>query len=121
VSDAKRRFADNPFYVLGLRPDASAIQVEREAQKLLGMLQLDLADARSYRTPLGTHERDADKVRHAVAELRDPARRSVHELWAQLAADAIVELGDPESFARDRRDLTAPWEDAMVALGWSNE
>jgi hypothetical protein len=121
VSDAKRRFADNPFYVLGLRPDASAIEIERQGQKLLGMLQLELADARTYRTPLGTHDRDADKVRHAVAELRDPARRTVHELWARLAPDAVVELGDPESFAKDRGAFTAPWSEAMIALGWENE
>lgn len=95
--------------------------VEREAQKLLGMLALDLADARTYRTPLGIHERDADKVRQAAAELRDPARRLVHELWAELAPDSVVELGDPEAFTRDQRAFTAPWSDAMVALGWRRE
>ena len=121
MSDAKRRLADNPFYVLGLRPDATVIAIEREAQKLLGMLQLELADARTYRTPLGTYERDADKVRRAVAELRDPARRLVHELWAQLPPDAVVELGDPDAFSEDRRVLSAPWADAMIALGWSPE
>lgn len=118
MTDAKRRLADNPFYVLGLRPDASAVEVERQAQKLLGMLSLDLADARTYRTPLGTHERDADRVRRAAAELRDPARRTVHELWARLPPDAVLELGDPDAFAEDRRAFTAPWSDALIALGW---
>jgi hypothetical protein len=36
------RFADNPFYVLGLRPDCARVDVEREGQKLLGMLGLGL-------------------------------------------------------------------------------
>jgi hypothetical protein len=118
---AKRRLADNPFYLLGLKPDATAIEVERQAQKLLGMLELQLADATTYHTPLGTFERDAEKVRHAAAELRDPAKRLVHELWAQLPADAVVELGDPDAFTADRRAFTAPWSEAMSALGWSNE
>ncbi len=120
MTDARRRLADNPFYVLGLRPDAGAVEVEREAQKVLGMLSLDLADAKSYRSPLGEHTRDADKVRRAVAELRDPARRLVHELWAQLPSDAVVELDDPEAFTEDRRELAAPWSDAMAILGWSD-
>jgi hypothetical protein len=121
VTDAKRRLADNPFYVLGLRPSATVVETEREAQKLLAMLQLELAEARTYRTPLGTHDRDADKVRRAVAELRDPARRVVHEIWAELAPDAVVELGDPDAFTEDRRAFTAPWDDALRALGWSND
>jgi hypothetical protein len=121
VSGAKRRLSDNPFYVLGLGPEAGAVEVERQAQKLLGMLELDLAGARAYQTPLGACERDAEKVRHAAAELRDPARRLVHELWARLPPDAVVELGDPDAFTEDRRAFTAPWSEAMVALGWSNE
>ena len=121
MSDAKRRLADNPFYVLGLGPEATAIEVERQAQKLLGMLELELADAHSYRTPLGKFDRDAEKVRLAAAELRDPARRLVHELWARLPADAVVELGDPDGFTEDRRAFTAPWSEALSALGWSSE
>lgn len=119
TGDGLRRLADNPFYVLGLRPAATAVEVEREGQKILGMLELNLAGARSYRTPVGQQERDAEKIRHAMSELRDPARRLVHELWARLPADAVLELGDPETFAEDQRAFAAPWADALAALGWS--
>jgi len=76
---------DNPFFVLGLAPDASRIEVEREAQKLLGMLELEFAAAQSYQTPLGPRPRTAEAVRAAVAALRDPYRRLVAELWARHA------------------------------------
>lgn len=76
---------DNPFFILGLGADASRIEVEREAQKLLGMLELDFADARTYATPLGPQPRTPELVRAAVAALRDPYRRLVAELWARHA------------------------------------
>lgn len=119
AGEGPSRLADNPFYVLGLRPSATAVEVEREGQKILGMLELNLAGARVYRTPVGQQERDPEKVRHAMSELRDPTRRLVHELWARLPPDAVVELGDPESFAEEARAFAAPWTEAMAALGWS--
>lgn len=81
---AWRRLADNPFHVLGLGPDCGRADVEREGQKLLAMLELDLSAARTYASPLGTHERSPEQVREAMAELRDPERRLLHELWAGL-------------------------------------
>ncbi len=80
--------ADNPFFVLGISPDASRIEIEREAQKLLGMLELGFADATTYATPLGPRPRTAEMVRAAVAQLRDPYRRLVAELWARHAPPA---------------------------------
>jgi hypothetical protein len=76
---------DNPFFILGVAADASRIEIEREAQKLLGMLELDFADAKTYATPLGPQFRTAELVRAAVAALRDPYRRLVAELWARHA------------------------------------
>ncbi len=76
---------DNPFFILGITADASRIEIEREAQKLLGMLELDFADAKTYATPLGPQVRTAELVRAAVAALRDPYRRLVAELWARHA------------------------------------
>jgi hypothetical protein len=107
---------DNPFYVLGLRPDATRAEVEREGQKLLGMLELSLQSAAHYATPLGPAPRTADKVRRAMAELRDPERRLEHEVWARLDPGA----GDPGPPPRDRprRRADAPWPDALVQLGW---
>ena len=77
--------AENPFYVLGVAPDASRIEIEREAQKLLGMLELEFADAKIYQTPIGPQPRTPEAVRAAVAALRDPFRRLVAELWARNA------------------------------------
>jgi hypothetical protein len=79
------KLVDNPFFVLGLAPDASRIEIEREAQKLLGMLELGFAEAASYATPLGPRPRTAESVRAAVAALRDPYQRLVSELWARHA------------------------------------
>jgi hypothetical protein len=79
------KLAENPFFVLGVTAEASRIEVEREAQKLLGMLELGFAEARMYATPLGPRERTAEMVRAAVAALRDPYRRLVAELWARHA------------------------------------
>jgi len=76
---------DNPFFILGLAADASRIEIEREAQKLLGMLELDFIDAKTYATPLGPQPRTPELVRAAVAALRDPYRRLVAELWARHA------------------------------------
>ncbi|HEU4734539.1 MAG TPA: hypothetical protein VFT22_41900 [Kofleriaceae bacterium] len=82
---------ENPFFVLGVSAEASRIEIEREAQKLLGMLELGFAEARTYATPLGPRERTAEMVRAAVAALRDPSRRLVAELWARHAPPAPAE------------------------------
>ena len=79
------KIIDNPFFVLGLSPDASRIEIEREAHKLLGMLELDFPQAKMYSTPLGDQYRTAEAVRAAVAKLRDPYQRLVAELWARHA------------------------------------
>src|SRR5688572_23997332 len=84
------RFGDNPFYVLGLPAGASRVEVERAGQRLLAMLELELSAAERYPTPLGERDRTVDKVRWAMAELRDPERRLGHELWARLAPELVV-------------------------------
>jgi hypothetical protein len=79
------RIIDNPFFVLGLSCDASRIELEREAQKLLGMIELEFPGSLTYATPLGPRPRTAEAVRAAVATLRDPYQRLVAELWARHA------------------------------------
>jgi hypothetical protein len=99
---------DNPFLVLGLSPDVSRIEIEREAQKLLGMLELEFADAQTYATPLGPRPRTAEAVRAAVAALRDPYQRLVAELWARHAPPVkttSVEDVDRKPEPTLRRDL----------------
>lgn len=105
--------ATNPFFVLGLPPDAPRAVVEREGQRLMAMLDLGLAGVREYPTPVGPRTRDADMVRAALAELRDPDRRLVHELWASLPA------GQPPPSTPEEEDVELhAWGDALVAFGW---
>jgi len=118
---ALEKIGDNPFYVLGLRPTATRAEVEREGQKLLGMLELQIASVARYPTPLGSMPRTADKVRGAMAELRDPQRRLEHELWASLEATAKAKLHDED----EAQTVTKPspraedaWETALADLGW---
>jgi hypothetical protein len=126
---AGERFSENPFYILGLRPDCSRADLEREGQKLLAMLELKLEAARSYPTPLGPMPRTADSVRQAMAELRDPQRRLLHELWAQLPASPLA--GEPPRSAgplpdspgdsaapTDAAGPPPPWPQARAALGF---
>jgi hypothetical protein len=84
------RLRDNPFFVLGLPSDAPRAEIERTAQRLLAELALGRQVASMYATPLGPQPRTADRVRAAAAELRDPAKRLVHEVWAQLPAGAAL-------------------------------
>lgn len=103
---------DNPFLVLGLSPDVSRIEIEREAHKLLGMLELGFADAQTYATPLGPRPRTAEAVRAAVAALRDPYQRLVAELWARHAPP--VKTSPPvEPIEED-----SPVPSLRRALGW---
>lgn len=102
---------DNPFFVLGLSPEASRIEIEREAQKLLGMLELDFADAKSYQTPLGPQPRTPEAVRAAVAALRDPYRRLVAELWARNAPP-------PRTVPQTETPTTSSRVGLRRSLGW---
>jgi hypothetical protein len=125
-SEALARLRDNAFYVLELPITASPHDVERQGQKLLGMLKLGLSSAARYPTPVGEGTRDEDKVRVAMAKLRDPDRRLEEELWARLPARPAEE--DPsdidDSFIKDlprapiapRADR--PWPGALAAFGW---
>lgn len=105
------RIAENPFFVLGLSPDASRIELEREAQKLLGMLELGFAGAQTYATPLGPRTRTAESVRAAVAVLRDPYQRLVAELWARHAPPTVEVAPEPAP-ERPRSHIS------RRALGW---
>ncbi len=105
-------FADwriNPFFVLELEAVASRSDVERAAQRLLGLLTIGAQGADEYPTPFGPGRRDADTVRQALARLRDPLQRVTYELWANVPPLAAPETND---------SLTAAWEDGARALGW---
>jgi len=104
---------DNPFLVLGLPPDVSRIEIEREAQKLLGMLELDFPAAKTYATPLGPRTRTSEAVRAAVATLRDPYQRLVAELWARHAPQHASEP------AVRQVEAAKPTAGMRKRLGWS--
>src|SRR5580658_4960558 len=127
--DGRDRILRNPFYVLELAPGCGRAEVERQGQKLLGILELGLSAALVYRTPVGTAERTAEGVRQAMAELRDPERRLMHELWAHLPAEAdgthddVRNENDEHTHAHEDEhvhedDPLAPWTGALRALGF---
>jgi hypothetical protein len=111
VQDPRDRLALNPFYVLELRPDCPRVDIERQGQKLLGMLALDLSAAKSYATPVGARPRTAELVRQAMAELRDPDKRIGHELWARLPSA-------PLPAAKPTQPAPPPFPQAPIVLGW---
>jgi hypothetical protein len=119
---SRERYTENPFYVLGLRPDCSRADMEREGQKLLGLLELNIGAARSYPTPLGVMPRTAEAVRAAMGELRDPQRRLLHELWAQLPAEPLAapapEPASESAPGPAADDGPPPWPQARAALGF---
>lgn len=124
-AEALSRIRDNAFHVLELTPSCSRLDVERQGQKLLAMLELGLSAAVTYPTPVGHAVRDAEKVRVAMARLRDPDKRLEEELWARLAADAPRAAPPPDedadlglgSLPRAPRP-DRPWPSALAALGW---
>ena len=102
------RWQENPFYVLGLLPDASRSDIERTAQKLLAELAIGREGVRTYLTPLGPAERTEERVRMAVAELRHPAKRLSYEVWADASTS--------EAPSNDESGM--PWAECMRALGF---
>jgi len=104
----RARSSENPFYILELPPTATRAEIERAGQRLIAELTLERESAKRYQTPLGPMERTADAVRGAVAELRDPARRLVHELWAAVPVSNAGSNADEDVF---------PWSSASRAFG----
>ena len=103
------RLRENPFYVLGLRPGCTRVEVERQGQKLLGMLELKIESAAFYPTPLGPEECTPERVRRAMAELRDPEKFREHAVWAELEPVAP----DPV-----QPSPTGGWPGARRLIGW---
>jgi len=80
------RLEDNPFFNIELPVIAIPRDVERAGQKLLALLAVGAASSPSIRKPLGTRERDENKVRAAVATLRNPEERLLNECGLVLRA-----------------------------------
>lgn len=102
--------SENPFHVLGVALDCSALEAERAGQKWLGLLEVGVGAAKTYASPVGARPRTPEAVRQAMADLRDPARRLVAELL-------YVEPGDPAAPAAGWPAVD-PDPDAFRELGW---
>jgi hypothetical protein len=98
----------NPFLVLGLARDASATEIEREGRKLLALLEAGAKKAASYATPWGPMPRTQDAVREAMAALREPRRRILHEAFVCSGAAPLT----PSEPAPE------PIADAFEIYGW---
>lgn len=85
-----RRHLANPFLVLELPPGVTREELERQGAKLLALLAASVGEAATYPTPLGPRERTPELVRGALAELRDPARRLLHEWWVRGLASGVA-------------------------------
>jgi len=100
---------DDPFAVLGVAVTATTREIEREAQKLLGMLALGVGDVGTYLSAAGPRPRTPEAVRAAAAQLRDPRQR----LLAELMAGAAPPPPAPPA------PVAAPgWPDALRRAGW---
>jgi hypothetical protein len=101
----RKSLEENPFLVLGIPTTATRMEVERAGQKLLAQLAVQSASAKTYASPFGPRERDETKVRTALAALRDPEQRALHEIWATL-----VTGNEPA------RPFV--WTGALASVGW---
>ena len=91
LNQVLRVVVENPFRLLGLPPQASPRDIEREGEKLLGLIAAGL-DEPQQMAPLGPRARTAEQVRWAVAELRDPHRRALHEFFWPVCESLPIDL-----------------------------
>jgi len=100
--------AKNAFWVLGVSPDATPGEIEREGRKLLGLIEVGSEKARTYTCPAGEHPRDETMVREAMAALRDPKRRAKERCLAKL-------MDGPRD---EHEDMDAPLAEAFLVGGY---
>jgi len=98
----------NAFWVLGVSPDATPGEIEREGRKVLGLLEIGAESAKTYTCPFGELPRDATMVREAMAALRDPKRRAKERCLAKLGSGPRSEV----------EDMDAPLADAFLIGGY---
>ncbi len=102
----------NPYFVLGLSPEASVAEIERTGKKLLGLLDIGSERAQHYECALGTFPRDATLVRESLAALRDERKRAK---WSFEASLLRSDAEAPPSTAAV--PLDAPVRNAFARLG----
>lgn len=92
------RLRSNAFWILEIPASASRAEMERAAQKILGLVKLQVAHVRWVATPLGRIERTEEVVVDAVRALRDDRQREVQAQllrFAQLLGQQEVEVSAP--------------------------
>ena len=109
---------DNAFYVLGLSPEATTADIEREGRKLLGLLELGVAKGSLYTCPLGTFSRDATMVREAMSSLRDPVHRARAAALAAILGTAPAVTAAAPGGARASAGPGAPMPEALHLAGY---
>ena len=100
---------DDPFALLGVAVTASVRDIEREAQKLLGMLALGVGDVGTYVSAAGPRPGTPEAVRAAAAQLRDPRQRLLAEVLAGVPTVPAPSTNAPPA---------AGWPDALRRTGW---
>ncbi|HRH76282.1 MAG TPA: hypothetical protein PK129_02955 [Cellvibrionaceae bacterium] len=90
-----------PFWVLELDSTADNRSIERAYQKITSSLQLKIAKAEEFNTPLGVRIRDEYLLREAKALLINPHSRVLAEFW-YLKPDCL------QSTPLDKTQLAAP-------------
>lgn len=88
------QFSAWPFWVLNLTPEAANSDIDKAARDLTAKLQFGMAEAKSFSSPLGQHQRDEQLIRDARSTLQDPALRLLAEFWyfaADKPSDSPVE------------------------------
>ena len=90
---------DNPFFVLELPATATPMEIERQGKMILARLELGLASATTYPSPLGLRPRTTDDVRRAMRALLDPRTRLAAEPFARAGLSRASMEPDPRVVA----------------------
>lgn len=109
--------AENPFWVIGVSPDATPGEIEREGRKVLALIEVGAARGLVFEGPGGPTRRDATMVREAIAALRDPLRRA---RWATLARLLSLDAADRAIVAEKGHAaaVDAPLPGALARFGF---
>ena len=114
LHQALRVIAENPFRILGVSPQATARDVEREGEKLLGLIAAGLDEPQTM-APLGERSRSAEQVRWAMGELRDPHRRALHEFFWPACESLPIDLARLEALL-DKLPKATPGETTLIEV-----
>ncbi|MFO1370298.1 MAG: hypothetical protein U1F46_14995 [Marinagarivorans sp.] len=103
-----------PFWVLELDPTADNRSIERAYQKITSSLQLKIAKAEEFNTPLGVRIRDEYLLREAKALLINPHSRVLAEFW-YVAPDCLAQSlkKEHDSAEPNRAGSEINWRQAL--------